>query len=276
VGSLGRDEPDQGRGSLRLILLGTGTSFGVPQIGCRCSTCTSTDPKDRRTRSAALVEANGRRLLIDTPPELRLQLVQNGIEDVDAVLFTHAHADHVHGIDDLRPISMRHKTGLPAYGPPAAIEELARRFDYIFDASREPPPGTSIPKLVPLPIPAGAAIDIAGVAVLPLLLPHGDTVVYGYRIGPIAYLTDAKSVPADVQARLGGLEVLVLNALLPRPHPLHLSIPEAIATARAIGAQHTIFTHLTHENTHAELVAALPAGIEPGWDGMVVEVGGGG
>ena len=129
MGGLGWDEPDQGRGSLRLILLGTGTSFGVPQIGCHCRTCTSTDPKDRRTRSAALVETNGRRLLIDTPPELRLQLVQNGIADLDAVLVTHAHADHVHGIDDLRPISMRppHKTGLPAFGPPAATSASSCR-----------------------------------------------------------------------------------------------------------------------------------------------------
>jgi len=256
------------------VLLGTGTSFGVPQIGCRCRTCTSTDPKDRRTRSAALLEAHGRRLLIDTPPELRLQLVQHGIDDLDAVLFTHAHADHVHGIDDLRPISMRRKTGLPAFGPPAALAELARRFDYIFDAAVQPPPGTSIPRLAPVPIPAGDPVDIAGVAVLPLVLPHGDTVVYGYRIGAIAYLTDAKTVPDAVRARLAGLEVLVLNALLPRPHPLHLSIPEAIATARAIGARRTIFTHLTHESTHAELLATLPAGIEPGFDGMTVEASG--
>lgn len=254
------------------MLLGTGTSFGVPQIGCSCRTCTSTDPKDRRTRSAALVEAGGRRLLIDTPPELRLQLVQHGIADVDAVLFTHAHADHVHGIDDLRPISMKHKAGLPAYGPEPALRELAHRFDYIFDASLLPPPGTSIPKLAPFPIAPGSPIDIAGVTVLPLVLPHGDTVVYGYRIGPIAYLTDAKSVPDEVRAQLTALEVLVLNALLPRPHPLHLSIPEAIATARAIGARRTIFTHLTHESTHAELVASLPAGIEPGFDGMVVDL----
>ena len=257
---------------MRLVLLGTGTSFGVPQIGCHCRTCTSTDPRDRRTRSAALIETNGRRLLIDTPPELRLQLVQNGIDDIDAVLFTHAHADHVHGIDDLRAISMRHEHGIPAYGPAPALEELARRFDYIFDASLKPLPGTSIPRLAASPIDPGAPIDIAGVSVLPVLLPHGDTVVYGYRIGPIAYLTDAKSVGPDVRDKLQGLEVLVLNALLSRPHPLHLSIPEAIATARAIGAKRTIFTHLTHETPHAELVAALPAGIEPGFDGMVVDV----
>ena len=257
---------------MRLVLLGTGTSFGVPQIGCHCRTCSSTDPKDRRTRSAALIETDGRRLLIDAPPELRLQLVHNGIDDVDAVLFTHAHADHVHGIDDLRAISVRHKEGIPAYGPPQALAELARRFDYIFDASLKPPPGTSIPRLAARPIAPGAVVDIAGVPVLPLLLPHGDTTVYGYRIGPVAYLTDAKSVPDEVRSALTDLEVLVLNALLPRPHPLHLSIPEAITTARAIGARRTIFTHLTHEKTHAELVGELPAGIEPGFDGMVVEL----
>ena len=256
---------------MRLVLLGTGTSFGVPQIGCHCRTCSSTDPKDRRTRSAALIEVDGRRLLIDTPPELRLQLVQNRIDDVDAVLFTHAHADHVHGIDDLRAISVRHTGGLPAYGPPQALEELARRFDYVFNAERKPLPGTSIPRLAAHAIDPGAPVDIAGISVLPLLLPHGDTAVYGYRIGPVAYLTDAKSVGADAREQLQGLEVLVLNALLARPHPLHLSIPEAIATARAIGARRTIFTHLTHETPHAELVAALPAGIEPGFDGMVVD-----
>jgi len=167
---------------------------------------------------------------------------------------------------------MRHEHGIPAYGPPQALEELARRFDYIFDASLKPLPGTSIPRLAASPIDPGAPIDIAGVSVLPVLLPHGDTVVYGYRIGPIAYLTDAKSVGPVVREKLQGLEVLVLNALLSRPHPLHLSIPEAIATARAVGARRTIFTHLTHETPHAELVAALPAGIEPGWDGMVVDV----
>jgi len=257
---------------VRLVVLGSGTSFGVPQIGCHCRTCSSTDPRDRRTRSAALIEADGRRLLIDAPPELRLQLVANGIDTVDAVLFTHAHADHVHGIDDLRAISVHHKHGIPAYGPPEALAELAHRFEYIFDLSLKPPPGTSIPRLAASPLAPGTVTEIAGIPVLPLLLPHGGTPVYGYRIGPIAYLTDAKSVPNEVRDRLQGLELLVLNALLPRPHPLHLSIPEAIATAREIGARRTVFTHLTHETPHAELVAALPAGIEPAFDGMVVEV----
>lgn len=256
---------------MRLVLLGTGTSFGVPQVGCGCATCTSADPRDRRTRSAALIEVRGRRLLIDTPPELRLQLTGAGIDGVDAVLFTHAHADHVHGIDDLRAVSLR-AGSLPVYGPPDALVELARRFNYIFDDAVRPPAGTSKPQLVAMPLAAGEVATIAGAAVLPLALPHGPMVVYGYRVGPIAYLTDAKSVPDAVRGALAGLEVLVLNALLPRPHPLHLSVPEAVAVAQAIGARRTLLTHLTHDRRHAELAASLPAGIEPGYDGLVVEV----
>ena len=260
---------------MRLVLLGSGTSFGVPQVGCSCRTCTSADPRDRRTRSAALVETRGRRLLIDTPPELRLQLVAHGIDRVDAVLFTHAHADHTHGIDDLRPITARRKDPLPAYGPPATMAELATRFAYVFDPDHGARAGTTKPNLDARPLAAGEPADVSGVPVLPLELPHGDQIVYGYRIGDLAYLTDAKSVPDAVRTRLTGLDVLVLNALLPRPHPLHLSIPEAIATAQAIGARRTLFTHLTHETPHAELAASLPAGIEPAYDGLVVEVGGG-
>jgi phosphoribosyl 1,2-cyclic phosphate phosphodiesterase len=258
---------------VRVVLLGTGTSFGVPQVGCHCRTCTSSDPRDRRTRTAALVDASpsGGRLLIDTPPELRLQLVAHEVDHVDAVLYTHAHADHVHGIDDLRGLSIHSPEGLRAYGPADALADLVSRFGYAFDAA-PPRPGTSKPRLVPAPVAAFDPVEIAGITVLPLPLPHGGMTVFGYRIGPIAYLTDAKAVPEAVRTRLAGVEVLVLNALLARPHPLHLSIPEAIATAQAIGAPRTLLTHLTHATPHAELAASLPAGIEPAFDGQVVDV----
>lgn len=257
---------------MRLTFLGTGTSFGVPQVGCRCRTCTSTDPRDRRTRASALVETAGRLLLIDTAPELRLQLVGAGVERIDAVLYTHSHADHVHGIDDLRALSVRlGGLGLPVYGPAAALAELRRRFAYIFDGAPARP-GTSKPELALQMLEAGIETPIAGVAVLPLELPHGDQTVFGYRFGRLAYLTDAKAVPPVVVERLRGLDVLVLNALLARPHPLHLSIPEAIAVAQQIGARRTLFTHLTHEVPHAELAASLPGGVEPAYDGLVVEV----
>jgi len=257
---------------VRLIFLGTGTSYGVPQIGCTCATCTSPDPRDRRTRTAAVIETDGRRLLIDTPPELRLQLIAAGIDQVDAVLFTHAHADHAHGIDDLRAISVRRRAGLPAYGPEQTLAELAARFAYIFDPAVRPPAGTSKPELTAHAMVPGRETRVAGVPVVPIPLPHGEQSVFGYRAGPVAYLTDAKVIPPEARALLRGLEVLVLNALLPRPHPLHLSIPEAIETAREIGAARTYLTHLTHESRHADLAARLPDGILPAHDGLVVEV----
>jgi len=257
-----------------LILLGTGTSFGVPQIGCRCPTCTSADPRDRRTRTAALIETRSKRLLIDTPPELRLQLVAAGVDHVDAVLFTHAHADHVHGIDDLRALSVRQGAMLPAYGSGATMADLVAKFPYIFDPSILVPVGTSKPELAAHVLEPGTSASIAGVPVLPLSLPHGDHQVFGYRVGAVAYLTDVKAIPDSVMEALQGLEVLVLNALLSRPHPLHLSIPEAVAAAQRVGARRTLFTHLTHETTHAALAAKLPAGIAPAYDGLVIDLPG--
>jgi phosphoribosyl 1,2-cyclic phosphate phosphodiesterase len=257
-----------------LTFLGTGTSFGVPQIGCRCQTCTSTDPRDRRTRTAALIDTRGKRLLIDTPPELRLQLVAAGVDHVDAVLFTHAHADHVHGIDDLRALSVRQGAMVPAYGSRTTLAELAAKFPYIFDPAIVVPVGTSKPELSAHVLDAGVSTSIAGVPVLPLALPHGAHEVFGYRIGPVAYLTDVKEIPDTVMAALEDLDVLVLNALLSRPHPLHLSVPEAISAAQRIGARRTFFTHLTHEHTHAALSALLPAGIAPAYDGLVIDLAG--
>ncbi len=264
---------------MRLVFLGTGTSYGVPQIGCACRTCRSADPRDRRTRTAALIEAGDRRVLIDTPPELRLQLVAAGVAAVDAVLLTHAHADHLHGIDDLRAISARHPGGpgpggrLEVFGSADTLAEVGRRFGYIFDETPAQP-GTSKPELAARTLEAGRETAIAGLPVLPLALPHGDRTVFGYRVGPLAYVTDVKAVPEAAAARLAGLDVLVLNALLSRPHPLHLSIPEAVETARRIGARRTFLTHLTHETPHAELAARLPDGVAPAYDGLAIEVSG--
>jgi phosphoribosyl 1,2-cyclic phosphate phosphodiesterase len=257
---------------VRLVFLGTGTSYGVPQIGCRCRTCTSSDPRDKRTRSAALIESGGRRLLIDTPPELRLQLVAAGVDTIDAVLFTHAHADHLHGIDDLRAVTARRKGRLAVYGPAATLAEVAQRFGYIFDGTPAAP-GTSKPELTAHVLEPDREAEIAGMTVRPVSLPHGDRTVFGYRVGPIAYLTDAKEIPDSARAQLAGLELLVLNALLSRPHPLHLSIPEAVAAAQQIGARRTLLTHLAHETLHAELAARLPERIGPAYDGLVVDVG---
>lgn len=255
---------------MRSVVLGTGTSFGVPVIGCDCPVCTSADPRDRRTRVAAVVEADdGRRVLIDTPPEIRLQLLSAGIGGVDAVLYTHEHADHVHGIDDLRALSAR-RGSLPVLGSAATLAQLAERFPYIFDDRIRPQPGTSKPQLAPAVVEPFTEVEVAGLSVLPLPVPHGDLTVFGYRIGPFGYITDAKSVPDAVIARLRGVRALVLNALFERPHPTHLSIGEAVAVAEAVGAERTLLTHLTHRHGHAALAARLPAGVEPAYDGLVL------
>lgn len=257
---------------MRLTLLGTGTSMGVPQIGCGCAVCRSEDPHDHRTRTSALIVAGGSHLLIDTPPETRLQLLATGITHLDAVLYTHQHADHVHGIDDLRSFSLLRHQPLPLYGPSDTMSHLRHSFNYIFDASVVPIPGTSKPSLELHTLAAGAPRTIAGVEVLPLGFEHGNATVFGYRIGSLAYITDVKRIPADIRQRLAGVRVLVLNALWWREHPTHLSIGEAVETAQAIGAERTYLTHLTHETSHRELMAALPPGIEPGHDGLTVEI----
>jgi phosphoribosyl 1,2-cyclic phosphate phosphodiesterase len=257
---------------VRLTFLGTGTSFGIPQIGCGCAVCRSPDPRDRRTRVGALLRTEHASILIDTPPELRLQLVAAEQAEVDAVLYTHGHADHIAGIDDLRMFSVRRRRPLPLYGPPETLEQLRVSFDYIFNDAVPPFEGTSKPCLELHPLEPGQTASVAGLEVLPLAFQHGHLRVYGYRVGDLAYITDVKAVPAGARARLHGLRVLVLNALWWRPHPTHLSIEEAVQTARDLGAERTYLTHLTHETGHAELAARLPPGIFPAYDGLTVEV----
>jgi phosphoribosyl 1,2-cyclic phosphate phosphodiesterase len=258
---------------VRLTFLGTGTSFGVPQIGCGCAVCRSTDPRDKRTRSGAVVEtAAGARLLIDTPPELRLQLVAADVGAIDAVLFTHEHADHIHGIDDLRAFTIRRGAALPFYAAAPTLETLRVRFPYIVDERFQTLPGTTRPEGQLHAIEAGVPVDVAGTRVRPFAVPHGRAHVLGFRIGALGYVTDAKSLPHSALDALAGVEVLVLNALLRAPHPTHLSISEAIAAAQQVGAARTYLTHLTHDNSHASLAHELPAGIMPAYDGLVVEI----
>ena len=257
---------------MRLTFLGTGTSFGVPQIGCDCAVCRSTDPRDKRTRSGAILQAAGSTILIDTPPELRLQLIAGGFTRVDAVVYTHEHADHVNGIDDLRIFSVRQRKPLPVYGPAETLERVRASFNYIFDDAVHPYEGTSKPSLSLHPTEPDQPVSVAGLEVLPLAFQHGHLRVFGYRVGGLAYITDVKAIGQEERERLRGLDVLVLNALWWRPHPTHLSITEAVETARALGARRTYLTHLTHETGHAELEAQLPAGVLPAYDGLTVEV----
>ena len=257
---------------MRLTFLGTGTSFGVPQIGCGCAVCRSTDPHDKRTRAGAIVEVDGGTILIDTPPELRLQLVAGGFSRVDAVIYTHEHADHVNGIDDLRMFSVRQGRPLPVYGPAETLDRIRASFGYIFDDAIRPYSGTSKPSLDMRAVEPGHPVQVAGTEVLPLAFRHGHLRVFGYRLGGLAYITDVKAIPEMERGSLHGLDVLVLNALWWRSHPTHLSIEEAIEVAQALGARRTYLTHLTHETGHADLARRLPDGIFPAHDGLAVEV----
>ena len=221
---------------------------------------------------AAVETEEGAVLLIDTPPELRLQLVRAHIDRVDAVLFTHEHADHTHGIDDLRAITARRDLHLPMYGAADTLAGLARKFAYIFDDTIRPLPGTSKPQGRAIPLRPGETRRIADVDVTAVPVPHGPVTVFAYRIGPLAYVTDAKTVPEDAVALLRGARVLVVNALFRGPHPSHLSLPEALGAAAAVGADRTYLTHLTHDNFHADLEAELPAGVSPAFDGLTITV----
>jgi len=235
--------------------------------------CRSADPRDKRTRVGALVETDGgTNILIDTPTELRLQLIAAGVSRVDAILFTHDHADHVNGIDDIRALSDRSDAPIDMYGPPDTMERLAKRFAYIFDAATKALPGTSKPEGRAHHVRSGESFPIGDVEVIPVALPHGPISVYGYRIGKLGYITDAKELPEEALRAFRGVSVLVINALFRTEHPTHLSISEAVEVAKKVGAKQTFLTHLTHRTGHAELEAELPPGIAPAFDGLTVQI----
>lgn len=258
---------------MKLTFLGTGTSFGVPQLGCACAVCTSADPRDRRSRVGAAIETDeGAVILIDTPPEMRLQLLRSGITHVDAVLYTHGHADHTHGIDDLRAFTVLQRQHLPVYGSRDTLAGLTRKFDYIFDDAIKAMPGTYKPQARAIELEPGRPVRVADVDVTAVPVPHGPVTVFAYRVGALAYVTDAKRVPPDAMAVLRGARVLVVNALFRDPHPSHLSVSEALEVAAEMGAERTYLTHLTHERSHVALAAALPRGVEPAYDGLVITI----
>lgn len=257
--------PDSPR--LSLTLLGTGTSTGVPVPTCDCPVCRSDDPRDRRLRPSAWLRWPAASVLIDTAPDLRQQVLRHDIRRVDAVLYTHAHADHLLGLDDLRLFNWRQRGAVPAYGSPATLEALRKTFWYVFD----PRPVEHTRPVIDCREVHGA-FELAGCRVQPVPLLHGALPILGWRIGTLAYLTDVSRIPESSYAALEGLELLVLNALRERPHPTHLTIDEAVREARRIGAPRTILTHLSHEVAHSAVAARLPAGVELGYDGLEVEL----
>lgn len=250
---------------MRVTFLGTGTSTGVPVPTCRCAVCTSDDPRDRRLRPSVRVEWPGTSLLIDTATDLRQQVLTHGIDRIDAVLYTHAHADHVLGVDDLRLYNWKQRSAIPVYGSEKTLEALGRTFWYVFD---DEPQESTRPCLDRIPV--DGPFLVGGRQVVPVPVAHGTLPILGYRIGGFAYLTDVSRIPRTSYPLLRGLDVLVLNALRERPHPTHFTLDGAVEQAGRIGARRTLLTHMSHEILHAEVSRRLPPGVELSYDGLEV------
>ncbi len=259
--------------ALKVTLLGTGTSTGVPVIGCRCRVCTSADPRDERTRCAAYVQADGLGLVIDTGPDFRRQALREQLGRIDAVLFTHHHFDHVVGLDDLRPFFFGNRATLPCYARANTAQVLDNMFPYIFRDGTYPGVPDLALRRIEGPFDVSSRYDDLGpVRVEPIDVFHGALPMYGYRIGRFAYLTDTSALPDHSFDKLHDLDVLVLDALRHEHHPTHFTIEEAVETARRIGARQTYFIHMTHSILHEETDAGLPDGINLGYDGLTFEI----
>lgn len=259
-------------------LLGTGTSTGVPIVGCRCPVCTSTDPRDARLRTSAHVVAHTAagpvHIQVDTGPDFRQQALRYGVAAVDALVVTHHHFDHVVGLDDLRPFFFANRRPAPVFATPDSAAVLRGMFGYVFDRTY---PGASLldlhetdgvaPFTVESRTGSGAAVEVT-----PVLGSHGGLGVIGIRVGAFAYLTDVNAVPDASVAALRGVDTLVLDGLRPDPHPTHFSFAEATEVAQRVGARETWFVHMTHAVTHAEGDALLPPGVRLGYDGLVLDV----
>lgn len=258
----------------RVTILGSGTSTGVPTLGCGCAVCASTDPRDQRLRPSLGLswtepgEGGGaRQVVIDTTPDFRTQALRAGIRRLDAVLYTHSHADHIMGMDDVRPFNFGREEPLPAYGDAATLADLRRVFRYAFDGSAQL---SAVPR-VGLHELAGA-FDLFGVRIEPLPVLHGTLPVLGYRFGDSAYVTDFSEIPAPTLERLRSLDLLILDALRVRPHPTHSHLANSLRLVEELRPRRAYFTHIAHDLAHAATEAGLPAGTHLAYDGLTLEV----
>jgi phosphoribosyl 1,2-cyclic phosphate phosphodiesterase len=250
-----------------LTVLGSGTSVGVPTIACDCAVCHSSDPRDRRTRPSVMISYNGRCVLIDTTPDFREQALRENITQLDAVLYTHTHADHILGIDDLRPLSFKHRPGkLPLYATPQACQFLRDMFPYIFQPTYK---FGGLPQVDLHPI--NGPVELFGASFQPLTVIHGEMPILGFRFGSAAYLTDHSEVPAETMEKLRGLDILFLDALRHQPHPTHSTIEQSLKIVEEVKPKRTFFTHICHDLAHETTNATLPSGVQLAFDGMKLE-----
>ena len=252
---------------MKVTFLGTGTSIGVPRIGCHCPVCASDDPKNKRLRCALHLVHEGHSLLVDTGPDLRTQALRYQIDRVDAVLFTHGHADHLHGLDDVRCYCFGRDEPLPCYADQRTIDRIERVFDYAFDKNA---PSTT-PQIALHPIEG--PFTICDLNIEPLTVYHGRAPVLAFRIDNFAYVTDTNRIPEETMDRLRGLDILVLDALRYKEHPTHFNVEQALEIVAALKPAQTYFTHMAHELDHHKTNAELPAGVELAYDGLVLEIG---
>jgi len=255
---------------VQITFLGTGTSHGVPMIGCDCATCRSDDPRDRRLRPSIFIESpDGTKVLVDAGPDLRAQALTHNLRRVDAIVFTHGHADHILGLDEVRRYNALQKRAMACYGDAATVADIRQLFGYIFDPAT--PKGGGLPHVELFTIVG--PFCIGGQEFVPVQILHGPRPILGLRVGGFAYLTDCSAIPDQSWPLLEDLDVLVVDALRDRPHPTHFSLRQAIETAGRIGARRTYFTHMCHDLGHAATCARLPTGMELAYDGLVVKVG---
>lgn len=255
-------------GALRVTVLGSGTSVGVPTIGCSCDVCTSADLRDKRLRPSVWVQFGGRSIVIDTGPDFRYQALRARIPRVDAVLFTHAHADHIMGLDDVRPFNFRQQGPIPIYGAAETLEAVRRCFAYIFAVE---PKQSWVPKLE-LRTLDGTEFDLFGAGCVPVPVKHGDGDVLGFRFGRFAYLTDHSEIPPPSMDLLHGLDVLFLDALRHKPHPTHSTVDRSLDTVRRLSPKRAYFTHIGHDLRHERTEQLLPPHVRLAYDGLEVEV----
>ncbi|MEO8664223.1 MAG: MBL fold metallo-hydrolase [Ignavibacteria bacterium] len=250
---------------MKVTILGTGTSQGVPVIGCKCETCVSANPKDKRLRTSVFIDVNGKKILIDTSIDFRQQMLKNKIDDIDAVLFTHHHVDHINGMDDLRQITQKRDKVIELYGNKTTIDEMKISFRYVFD--EELISHHAVP-LVKFNYIENKKFNIGDVEIIPIECLHGNLMIFGYRINNFAYITDCSAISDEELDKLDNLKVFVINALRIRPHPTHFNLQQAIEVAKKVKAKRTYFTHITHDILHDKINATLPKGIELAYDGI--------